>query len=182
MKNILKGCRNLNRKSQREMVDILSPYLYPICRRYSNSHEGAKDLLQESLILIFNNINQCRSNEIAAFKAWCRKIAINNALAKQRKKGFRMEVIHSLSVDYIDPPKVHSQLNVEDILALLEKLPPNQRIVFNLAIIDGYSHREIADFLNIKESSSRTFLTRARSAMQQLINQEWRPKKNKIGS
>ena len=93
-----------------------------------------------------------------------------------------MEVIHTLSVEHIDHPDVHSQLNVEDILTLLEQLPRNQRIVFNLAIIDGYSHREIADFLDIKESSSRTFLARARNTMQQLINREWQPKKNKIGS
>ncbi|MEM9820445.1 MAG: RNA polymerase sigma factor [Bacteroidota bacterium] len=182
MKNILKGCRNLNRKAQREMVNLLSQFLYPVCRRYANSHEDAKDLLQESLILIFNNIHQCKSNQINGFKGWSRKITINTALAKQRKRGFRMEVIHTLSVEHIDHPDVHSQLNVEDILTLLEQLPRNQRIVFNLAIIDGYSHREIADFLDIKESSSRTFLARARNTMQQLINREWQPKKNKIGS
>ena len=182
MKKILKGCRNLNRKAQREMVDFLSPFLYAICRRYSDNQEDAKDLLQESLISIFNNIDQCQSNETPIFKGWCRRIAINTALAKKRKRGFKMEIIRDLEIKQANIPPIHSQLNVEDILAFLKQLPQNQRIVFNLSVIDGYSHREIAQFLNIKESSSRTFLSRAREHMQRLINQEWRLKKNKIGS
>ena len=93
-----------------------------------------------------------------------------------------MEIIRDLEIKQANIPPIHSQLNVEDILAFLKQLPQNQRIVFNLSVIDGYSHREIAQFLNIKESSSRTFLSRAREHMQRLINQEWRLKKNKIGS
>jgi len=167
MKNIIKGCRQLDRKAQREMVNQLSPYLYVICRRYTSQHEDAQDLLQESLIAIFNNIEKCKADGVAGFKAWCRKIAINKALEKKRKKGLILENLSGVSATTI--PAVQSQLNVNDILNLLERLPENQRIVFNLSVIDGFAHREIAAMLNIQESSSRTFLTRARQKLQELM-------------
>ncbi len=168
-KKLIRDCRKLDRKAQREMVNHLSPFLFPVCRRYSNSYEDAKDLLQESLISIFNNIDKCNAQEEIPFKSWCRRICINNALSKIRKKSNQktsnLEVIHQVS----SPPSIYSQLNVEEILSLLQFIPETHRTVFNLAIIDGYAHKEIANFLNIKESSSRTFLTRARQALQQLI-------------
>lgn len=169
MKKLIQDCKNLNRNAQREMVDHLSPFLYSICCRYALSHEDAKDLLQESLILIFNNIEKFEAQEVAPFKSWCRKIAINNALSKKRKKAILTEMINETEVNNASRPIVYSQLNVEDILSLLKSLPENQRMVFNLFIIDNYSHREIGEILNIRESSSRTFLTRARHSLQALI-------------
>ena len=164
MKKIIKGCRELDRKAQREMVNHLSPYLYVICRRYTNQHEDAQDLLQESFIAIFNNIEKCKADEFAGFKAWCRRIAINKALEKKRKKGLKLENLSGISLPIL--PVIQSQLNVNDILSLLERLPENQRTVFNLAVLDGFAHREIATMLSIQESSSRTFLTRARQKLQ----------------
>ena len=172
MIKLLQGCKNLDRKAQREMVNHLSPFLYAICRRYTNTHEDAKDLLQESLILIFNNIEKCQSKEELPFKSWCRRIAINTALAKKRKKNLETEIMEESKCLDAVLPNIYSRLNVEDILQLLHYLPENQRLAFNLAIIDGYSHREISELLNIKESSSRTFLTRARHSLQQLIHQQ----------
>lgn len=180
---LIHKCKSHNRKAQRAMVDELSSYLFVICRRYALSEEDARDLLQEALILIFNNINQFKGEEVGAFKAWCKRIAINNALEKKRKKGFRMEVVQELPESgSFSVPDVYAQLNVEDILSLLEKLPENQRIVFNLFVIDGIAHREIAKILQIKESSSRTFLTRARQELQLLIGQEWSSQKKSINN
>lgn len=169
MKKLLQGCRNFNRKAQREMVNYLSPYLYTICCRYTDNQEDTKDLLQEALILIFNHIDRCSSNEEGVFKAWCKRIAINNALSKKRKKGFLYEKIDNTYTHPSVAPKIDSQLNVKDILNWLQYLPENQRLVFNLAVIDNYSHKEIAAILNIKESSSRTFLVRARQFLQKAI-------------
>lgn len=158
------------------MVKILSPYLYNFCLRYANSHEDAKDLLQESLILIFNNLDQFSSDNEAAFKSWCRRITINNALSKKRKKSNQHNSISQSKTSLSALPLIISKLNVEDILTLLNHLPDNQRLVFNLFVIDGYSHREIAKILNIKESSSRTYLTRARQNLQKILNRENRLK------
>ncbi len=177
MKKLIKECRNLDRKAQRKMVDHLSLFLFPICRRYTKTYEDAKDLLQEALILVFNNIHKCNSNEVLPFNSWCRRITINKALENKRKKGFEIEAVVEAENLNVKQPPILSQLNVEDILSLLSGLPQNQQIVFNLAIIDGYSHKEIAKLLSIKESSSRTFLTRARHTLQFLINKERQVKK-----
>ena len=169
MNKLIKSCKELDRKAQREMVNHLSPFLFNICRRYCHSHEDAKDLLQESLIQIFNSMDKCQAEDRATFFAWSRRIAINKALAKKRRKGFEVEEINENNQNNAISPGIQSALNVQDILKLLNLLPQNQSLVFNLSVIDGYSHAEIAKLLNVKESSSRTFLTRARHALQQLI-------------
>ena len=170
LEQLIKRCKDKDRISQREMVNFLAPFLFGTCRRYSDRTEDAKDLLQEALIKIFNNIDQCKNNEFA-FKSWCKKITINIALEKYRKKGLGKRV----SLEHIVPrttEPIDTHLNVEDILQLLHQLPEKLRIVFNLYIIDGFNHAEIASHLDIAESSSRTFLLRARKKMQELINNQ----------
>ncbi|HHS95472.1 MAG TPA: hypothetical protein ENJ45_02700, partial [Phaeodactylibacter sp.] len=98
-----------------------------------------------------------------------RRIAINNALDKKRKKSFELESLDPVLHQAAAMPKIHSRLNVEDIMRLLHCLPEKQRLTFSLAVIDGIPHHEIAKLLNIKESSSRTFLTRARQTLRELI-------------
>lgn len=171
-KKLILNCKSLNRKAQREMVDHLSPFLFPICRRYSSTFEDAKDLLQESLILIFNNMAKYESKEVIPFKSWCKKITINHALAKLRKTKKETTEITDTAVQPSVNPHVHSKLNIEDILKLLQKVPESHGTVFKLAVVDGYSHKEIAGLLGIKESSSRTFLVRARQTLQKLIKNQ----------
>lgn len=171
-KKLILNCKNLNRKAQREMVDHLSPFLFPICRRYSSTFEDAKDMLQESLILIFNNMDKCESKEVIPFKSWCKKITINHALAKLRKIEKKTTEITNILVEPNVKPNIYSKLNIDDILKLLQKVPESHSTVFKLAIIDGYSHKEIASLLGIKESSSRTFLVRARQTLQMLIHNQ----------
>jgi len=172
MNKLIQNCKDLDRKAQREIVNHLSPFLFNICRRYSHNHEDAKDLLQESLIQVFNSMDKCQAEDKVTFFAWSRRIAINKALMKKRKKGFEFETIQSNNHNNAVNPGIQSKLNVQDILKLLNLLPQNQSLVFNLSVIDGYSHAEIAKLLNVKESSSRTFLTRARQALQQLIQKQ----------
>jgi len=168
VEKLIKACKKYDRKAQREMVNHLAPYLMSICQRYAPNKEDARDWMQESLIKIFNNIEQCKTNEFA-FKGWCRKIAINVCLGKIRKKGLKTVELKNEYETGIFQPKIIEQMNVKDILRLLDHLPQKLKLVFNLSVLDGYSHKEIAESLKIKESSSRTFLTRARTKMQQLI-------------
>ncbi len=172
MEKLIKKCKQLDRRAQREMMDLISPMLYSICKRYADFNlEQAKDLLQESLIKIFNNMDTCKATEEIPFRAWCKRIAINTALSSKKQKiveelNTEMEVIYTL-------PSALMDLHVEDIMNLLQRLPENHRIVFSLAVIDGYSHKEIAGFLNVGESSSRTFLTRAKKALRSILEEEF---------
>lgn len=178
-KALIKNCKNLERKAQREMFDHLSPLLFPTCMRYAHSFEDAKDLLQESLILIFNNMHKCQSEEIVPFKSWCKRITINNALTKIRKANTYKESFQEEDLQECSLPTIYSKLNMEDILKMLNVLPERHRHVFNLSILDGYTHKEIAELLSIKESSSRTLLVRARQALQRMIQNESIPIENK---
>lgn len=174
MKNLIKRCKNLERKAQREMLDVISPMLFSICLRYcNNKQDQAKDLLQESLIKIFNGMKNCRAEEEIGFRAWCKKITVHTALAEKRKKFLHIEEIESNKIMNAEEASILSKLNVDDILKLLEKIPEHHRVVFNLYVIDGYNHKEISEILSIGESSSRTFLTRAKKAMKSLIKDEW---------
>ncbi len=166
---LLKGCRAYERKAQRQMVDLLAPFLLSVCRRYEGVHAAAQDLMQEALILIFNHIEDCQPEE-KPFMGWCKRIAVNVCLEKFRKKKIPLECIDHQVINNSLAPEIFNQLGVEEILRSLNRLPENQRLVFNLFVIDGYSHAEISEMLHIKESNARTLLTRARASLQNNLN------------
>ena len=167
---LIKKCKQLDRKAQREMVDHLTLYLYPICLRYSKTYEDAQDLMQESLIQIFNALDSFKSDDILSFKAWCKRITINKSLSKFRKNSLIIDSINTEEHECIgELPDVFSQLNVQDLLQLLNQLPEKQKCIFNLAVIDDYDHKTIAKLLHIQPSHSRTILTRARKRLQTLV-------------
>ena len=160
------------------MVNHLAPYLMSIANRYTHQTEDAKDILQESLITIFKNIQQFRSEE-TAFRSWCARITINTALARFRKIQFQREE-YSLSKQpqpLINPTAL-DHLMEADILKLLNTLPPLPKKVFNLHCIDGFKHHEIAKMLNIEISHSRTILSRARKQLQMMISRPIKIKSN----
>ena len=170
-KKLLIDCRNFERKAQRQMVDLLAPFLSSICRRYESPQHCAQDAVQEALILIFNHIEDCQSEE-KPFMNWCKRIAINVSLDKFRKKNMMFE---TGEMPYTDPslePEVFNHFGIEEILRALNMIPENQKMVFNLYVIDGYSHAEIGKMLDLKESSARTLLVRARTTLQGIINKK----------
>ena len=171
LNEIIQSCKRKERKAQRVLVDRFAPFLLAICQRYLHTREDAKDVLQEALISIFRNLDNFQGQE-GQFKAWMTKITVNAALMKLRKAS-RIKEIYPGEM----PPRpgyqmqVIDELNAQDVLRLLQYLPESSRQVFNLYVIDGFKHREIAEMLNITESSSRTALSRARSQLQSLIVQ-----------
>jgi len=173
MDKLIKKCKQYDRHAQREMVNHLSSMMYAICLRYSNNNiESAKDLVQESLIKVFNNINKCQAKTLIQFKAWAKTITINTALAEIRKNKLIVEDLEVVSNSLECSATILDNLNAKEIIAYLNDLPLKHKTVFNLFVIDGYSHKEIGEILNIKESSSRTFLVRAREALKKVLLSE----------
>jgi RNA polymerase sigma-70 factor (ECF subfamily) len=168
--HLLISCANYDRKAQRQMLDHLAPFLFSVCKRYEKTQPIVQDLVQESLILIFNNIDQFKGEE-KAFMFWCRRIAINVCLQQFRKHKIQVEALEN-GWDPGESPVIFSKMGVDEILKLLQYLPDNQRVVFNLSVLDGYSHSEIGRELNIAESHSRTLLTRARAALQDILQEK----------
>ncbi len=170
-KNLLKDCRDYKRKAQRQMMDLLLPFLLSVCRRYERNQAASQDLVQEALILIFNHIEDCQ-NEEKPFMGWCKRIAINVCLDKFRKRRIPFEHLEDQAIGLGVAPEVFAQLGAEDILQILDLLPQNQHLVFNLHVIDGYSYSEIGEMLLIKESSARTIFMRARQNLQKIFHSQ----------
>lgn len=163
---IIEGCKNEDPKAQRLLVDLYSPKLKAICIRYVRDQEIAKDVLQESFILIFKNIQKYKS--IGSFSGWLNRITVNTALKYLRSKVITQDLdqtIETLSL-YNEG---YEKLEAEDILKILDKLNPHYRLIFNLYVIEGYNHAEIGKMLDITESTSRSKLSRARDKVKTMF-------------
>jgi len=172
---LIKACLNLKPFAQQELVRRYSPALKGVTIRYMRSDADAQDALQEGLIRIFKYLDKYKPS--GSFKSWAYRVVINICLRKLEQQSSRNKTNSQyayMGTDHILPDS-YSTLSCQEILGLLDYLPEQQRLVFNLKIIEGYNHSEIAELLSISESTSRSNLTRGRKTMQELIL-----KKNKI--
>lgn len=162
---LISNCQNGVKSSQYELVKRYSGMLLSVCRRYAKDEAMAKDVLQETLIRIFKNIDRYEAR--GSFEGWMRTIAVNRSLQWIEKSCFRHEMQPSaMPDDNLIEPAVYQNMDAEDILNLIKQLPEGYRAVFNLNVIEGYSHREIGELLQISEATSRSQLTRARKMLQ----------------
>lgn len=151
------------------MVDTYAPFLFAISVRYMKDHDSAKDIVQETFISIFSNLHQFKENE-PSFKGWIKRICVNTALQKFRKKGYQNESYpEELPDTRATMPDVYSKLNSDDLMELVTSLPQKYRQIFCLYVIEDFSHKEISEMLDMKESTSRSILTRAKNMIKEKI-------------
>ncbi len=166
---IIEGCKKGEKICQERLVRNYAPGLLAICRRYSRDSESANDALQESFINIFKYINSYSG--VGSFEGWMKRIAVNCTITFQ-KKNFKIHyepnVLHDSS-QHCEIPDVYSTLGKEDILCLLSELPKALFVVFNMHVVEGYSHKEISKMLSISEGTSRASLSRARGRLIEII-------------
>jgi len=172
VQEIIKGCIKNDAKYQRLLVVNYSPMLLTVSRRYTPISADAEDVLQDAFIKIFGAIRQFDSNK-GKLETWMRTIVINTALKRLNKKCFT----HERSVEQFDEiqmhPSVYGHLQAEDVMALINTLPDGYRQVFNLAVVEGYPHKEIAKLLDIAEATSRSNLSKAKKLLRtKLSNQK----------
>lgn len=166
---LIEKCIANERAAQRQLYGILMPYLNLICQRYLNNQAELQDTLQDVFILIFKNIQQFDVQR-ASFKTWTTQIAINCCLKSNKAhllKGTQELIVplHEMPVD----PAIIKTLSDRDLLRWLKKMPESYFQVFNLYVIDGFSHREIAELLQIDEALSRQRLTRSRAWLKERL-------------
>ncbi len=168
---IIKGCIKDDPKCQRMLVVNYSSMLLTVSRRYTPNSADAEDVLQDAFIKIFGAINQFDPNK-GALATWMRRIVINTALKRLNKKSFT----HEKSVERFEErqldPSVYEHLQAEDIMALINTLPNGYRQIFNLAVVEGYSHKEIGALLNIGESTSRSNLSKAKKLIRTKLDNQ----------
>jgi RNA polymerase sigma factor (sigma-70 family) len=174
LNEIISGCKAKKRTAQNALVQQFAPMLLGICRRYCRGEEAAHDALQDSFVNIFSYIDSI--NDINTAEAWMRKIAVNCCISLHRKKMMPMyaEIDESLEWANVELPSVLDSLHVEELLQVIDHLPDHLYLVFNLYVVEGYSHKEIGEILKIGESSSRSYLVRARRTVVEILQKNYK--------
>jgi RNA polymerase sigma-70 factor (ECF subfamily) len=167
---LIQGCIKEDRKAQKKLYDLFAPRMMMICLRYSKSTMESEDILQESFIKIFGNLKKLR--EITNLAAWIKRIVINTALNYQRGKLYLypMVDIGDIHLSY-DEPVALSHFRQDELLKMIQELPLGCQVIFNLFAIEGYSHKEIAEKLEISEGTSKSQYSRARSLLKQKLEE-----------
>jgi len=178
-REIIKGCQQNNRKSQRIFVERYSKYLFGVCIRYVKNKFEAKDCLQDALVHILKNID--KYEERGLFKPWLAKVTSMICLQYiRRNKKFEYYELEEASGGFEDEVVSHG-LAVAEIHRFLDSMPYNYRIAINMFLVEGYSHKEIAETLGISVSSSRSLVARGRKMIvAEFTEQELGDKKKEL--
>lgn len=157
-----------NSKSQELLYKYFAPKMYGICLRFAGNQMEADDIMQEGFIKVFTQLKNFRNE--GSFEGWIRRTFINTAINYYRK-NLKSSKFHN--VDEFDVANneetVHDKLSKEELVNLIQQLPNGYRTVFNLNVIEGYTHKEIGAMLNISDNTSKSQLTRARSILQKKV-------------
>lgn len=165
---IVNQCKKNNKKAQATLYDWLAPKLLGLCVRYMHYREEAEDVMQDSFVKIFTNIQSFKGE--GSFEGWAKRIAANTALtALKKKKRIHFER-NLLLVENIEIEENEAQqLSTAFIIECLDKLPIGYRTIINLYLLEEFSHKEIAEKLGIAESTSRSQFARARQVLLKLL-------------
>ena len=174
---LIAGCARGDRDAQKMLYERYSSVMYPVCVRYLG-REDAKDVLQDGFLTVFDKIGTYKGE--GSFEGWMRKIFVNASLMQLRKSdvlrrtediGQAPELVKTTDYGALE------QISSREILDLVAQLPSGLRSVFNLFVLDGYSHAEVSAMLGITEQSSRSQVSRARSLLQEKIKKLYERKK-----
>ncbi len=166
LKKLIQRCAKNDRKAQAEVYQLFSGKLFALCLKYSKNYAQAQDNLQDGFITIFNKIGQY--NHKGSFEGWMKRIVINTALQKYRTKSMLSLVTEEIP-DEVIVEVDEETVSLDYLLSIIQELPDRYRMVFNLYVLDGYSHKEIAKKLTITEGTSKSNLSRARLILREKL-------------
>lgn len=159
-----------DRRMQEELYRRFSPRMFAVCLRYAGSSEEAEDILQEGFIKIFKKLSSFRGE--GSFEGWIRRIFVNTAIEHFRRKRY-LQPVTEKEENTIEGNllSVLDNLGEKDILELVRQLSPGYRTVFNMYVVEGYTHKEIGDILGISEGTSKSQLSRAKVILQDMVRE-----------
>lgn len=177
LNQLIQKCKEKNVKAQSELYHLFSGKLFSICLKYSRNYAEAEDNLQDAFVTIFNKIGQYK--EKGSFEGWLKRVTINTALQRYRAdKG----VLNLVNEDFADEEEVlvdSDSIPIDYLLKIIQELPDRYRLVFNLYVLDDFSHQEIADMLKISVGTSKSNLSRAKQLLKEQIEiYKTKPKSN----
>jgi RNA polymerase sigma factor (sigma-70 family) len=178
IEQLIYECGKNNTKAQEHVYRLLAPKLFSVCLKYSRNYEEAQDNLQESFLIIFEKINQYKNS--GSFEGWAKRIVINYVLQQYRKQTVfeivseKIPAEEELEID-------DDAISLEFLTKIIQELPDRYRLVFNLYVLDGYSHKEISEMLEINIGTSKSNLARAKAILKTKIelNNSFDVKKSK---
>jgi len=156
---------------QEELYNRFSGKMYAVCLRYSSNSDDAQDLLQDGFIKVYRNLNRVRAEE--SFEGWIRRVFVNSSIEHFRKKSLLITNVSEKEEKLVENNDLSALDNLaeKDIIKLIQELSPGYRTVFNLYVVEGYSHKEIGEKLGISEGTSKSQLARARNILQKKVSQ-----------
>jgi RNA polymerase sigma-70 factor (ECF subfamily) len=174
--DLIKGCIEGKPEMQKLLYDRFSSKMYGVCLRYTENNEDANDLMQEGFIKVYKSLSKFRAE--GSFEGWIRRIFVNTSIEHYRKK-VKLYKVTEVQENTIEDEQIDAfdSLATKDILNIVNELSPGYRQVFNMHVVEGYSHKEIADLLGITEGTSKSQLARAKGVLKKII--ETRTNSNK---
>lgn len=168
--DIIKGCLKFNPTARKVLYDKYASQMYSVCMRYANSKDDANDIFQQAFYSIYKNLNQVKKPE--ALSGWVKRIFVNTAIefAKKNARFSKEENIESIVISNENWNEAIQNLCIEELAGLIQQLPEGARMVFNLYAVEGYSHKEIAEQLDISLGTSKSQLFDARKKLKVAIN------------
>ena len=169
LQQLIEECKQQKAQAQEVLYKQYSGVLFGICLKYSPNRAEAEDSLQDAFITIFNRIDQFQGK--GSFEGWMKRITVNTVLQKYRKKKV-FDITDEGQIEDAAEIDIHeSNVPLDFLLSIIQELPDRYRLVFNLYVLDGYSHKEIAHMLGISDGTSKSNLARARVILQKKVTQ-----------
>ncbi|MEX2595476.1 MAG: sigma-70 family RNA polymerase sigma factor [Salibacteraceae bacterium] len=172
---LVEGCKNQSRVSQQEVFSKLYGRLFGICMRYADDSEEAKDILQNAFIKVFNGIDNYKGD--GSFEGWIKRIVVNTAIDNYRRKKVKPVVTDTDLTDRVggameaeeEDESIYSQIPISEVMDAVQKLSPAYKTIFNLYVLEGHNHNEIAEMLNISVGTSKSNLSKARQNLKKML-------------
>lgn len=168
LNQLINDCKKNDRKAQEQLYRLYASKLFTICLKYSRSYTEAQDNLQEGFLLIFNKIEQFSFK--GSFEGWLKRVIINHVLQQYRTQTF-LSIVNQDVALYEEIDIDDENISLDYLLIIIQELPDRYRLVFNLYVMDDYSHAEIAEMLSINIGTSKSNLSRARMILKNKIEQ-----------
>jgi RNA polymerase sigma-70 factor (ECF subfamily) len=170
--DILIGCLNGDRKSQEELYNKYAARMMAVCMRYTKSKEEAEDIFHEAFVKVFNHLNDFKLQN--SFEGWIRRVMVNTAI-NHFHKNKAMKIVDDIDNHhntFAEAPEILGSLQNDELMQMISSLPTGYRMVFNMAVIEGYQHKEIAELLKINEGTSKSQLAKAKALLKRMIEKK----------
>lgn len=169
---LIQKCIDNEGRAQKQFYERFAPKMYGVCLRFSKNKMEADDILQEGFVKVFLNLKSFRKE--GSLEGWIRRTMVNTAINLFKKNAKHQKDVDIETADmngHHHASGIIDRLSVEELLGLINKLPTGYRMVFNLNVIEGYTHKEISELLDISENTSKSQLSRARQTLQKKLSE-----------